>query len=158
MALRDALSLLAAAWPQTLSREQAAIYAEMLADIDADELVAAIRQLIATDEYRPAVARIRSAVIDSRGLLPSETVAVAQAAALADWESQHRVPLGARNPATLPARPDVHPTVAAAYTAVGTTHMPSFIRAWRAARDEASSALAIAPLDRPALPAPEPRP
>lgn len=144
--LREVAQLIAAGWPQPITAEQITVYAEMLADAPPDELMAAVRRLIATSEYRPAVSVIRTAVIDARAVVPDETQAAAQRDALDVWEASRAVPWGAQ--AEPPERPEVHPAVLDAWTAVGADAYPAvFLRAFRDTRQRYIDDLLAKPLD-----------
>ncbi len=148
MSIRPALELLAAGWPQPLSREQVAVYAEMLADIPPDELAHAVRRLITTSDFRPSVAEIRRAVITHRAALPSEEEAAAQCRLLDEWESGRIVPWGAQPEP--PPPPEVHPLVLEAWHVAGPGAFAGvFARAYRDARDGWLHRTAGEPLYRP---------
>ncbi len=155
--LRPALELLAAGWPQQFTREQVTVYAEMLADVPPDELVAAVRHLIATSDFRPSVAEVRRTVLVARSGIPTPEQAAAQAEALDDWHRARAVPWGAQ--AEPPPAPDVHPLVLEAWRVAGPASLPAvFARSFREARDAWLHEAAARPIgDAPALGASEAR-
>lgn len=150
-ALRPALELLAAGWPQELTREQITVYAEMLADVPPDELLAAVRRLIATNDFRPSVAEVRRTVIVARAGIPTPEQAAEQAEALDAWNRAHAVPWGAQPEP--PPPPDVHPLVREAWRVAGDAAIPAvFARAFREVRDAWIGEAASRPLtEAPAL-------
>lgn len=132
--MSNPLVLLATAWSQPFEREHVLLYGEFLADIPLDELEAAVRALITTSTWRPSIAEIRRAVLDRRQVVPTPELAAAQAAELDRWDRARQTPLGATG--TILATPEVHPTVWAAWHAVGAQALPAvFAKAWRAERD-----------------------
>lgn len=145
------LELLAVGWPQALSREQVAVYAEMLADVPAGELEAALRRLLTTADFRPSVAEIRRSVVLARADVPTDEEAAAQAALLDSWAASAAVPWGAQ--AEPPPRPVVHPLVASAWSVAGPGSYPAvFARAYRDARSSWAEQTASRPLSEgPAL-------
>lgn len=146
----QAVKLLAAAWPQPMPPEAIAVYVEMLSDIPDDELAAAVRSLIGSEEWRPPVARIRRAVVEAREQLPAPAEATAGYEALEAWAQRSSVAWGAQ-PAP-PEQPAVHPTVLAAWETVGSGAYPAtFARAWRAERDAWIAERVAGPLDQQAL-------
>lgn len=145
---RSAIEILAVAWPQEMSVEQIELYFDMLADVPGGELTAALEGLARTSKWRPSIAEIRRAVLDARGVVPSGHEALLQAELLDAWEAQRSVPWGAQ--ARPPERPEVHPTVLAAWTAVGADAIPAvFARAWREEREVFVVRVLSAPMDRP---------
>lgn len=111
------LTLINAAWPSPpMSPETVAIYVEGMSDLRAAETYAAVKALVGTEDFRPAVARIRRAVLERSVVLPSLSEAVAQAEELSAWHRALRVPQGAGE---YPPRPITHPLVEEALTAAG---------------------------------------
>lgn len=133
--MADALTLLATAWSQPLTREQVVVYSEFLADIPKTELDRAVAQLVATgDRFRPSPGEIRRKVVELRGDIPTDEEAMAACERLDSWDRARQVPMGAR-PERL-ARPDVHPAIVAAWESVGADALPAvFVRAWREERE-----------------------
>lgn len=65
------LAVCAAAFPHVrVTKETATIYAEMLADLDAEPAMRAVRRLIASSQYFPSIAAIREATTDLVVKLP----------------------------------------------------------------------------------------
>lgn len=135
MADSVALTLLASAWSQPLTRETTVVYIEALADVPADELNRAMRVLVSTGgEFRPSVGTIRRKVVELRGVVPTDEEAMAGCDALDAWDLARSIPMGARSEPL--ERPEVHPSVLAAWESVGADALPAvFVRAWREERE-----------------------
>lgn len=134
---REALQvygLIGAAWPAWRSTDATpSLWAVMLADLDYDATVQAVRRLVATDDGWPSVAKVRRQVAQDAGLLaPDPDVA---------WAEVHArcsLPAG-RRPVWS------HPAVAEATEAVGgwpairSSTAPEVIRGqWRRAYETAA--------------------
>ena len=155
--LHAALKLLAAGWPQEMSREQVAAYAEGLGDVPGPDLLAVVTSAIRTDRWRPAVADLRLRVLEACGDLgPPASEATAQAQALDWWYRRSRIAPGA---GPVAERPDVHPLVERAWIAAGPDAPPGVFSArYRDERERAGRAAAARRLDAaPALDAPAQR-
>jgi hypothetical protein len=101
-----AVEMLESGWPQRFSEEQAAVYLDGLADLDPKVLLATVKRLVRTEEYRPSIASIRREV--AMDGLPSERDALRQAHAYLRWAEARRFVNGSGFD---PVRPDVHDAV-----------------------------------------------
>ena len=74
------LAVCAAAYPHVnVTRETAAVYAEMLADLDYADALAAVKRLIATSQFFPTVAAIRETTVSlTAPPIPSNAAAWAE--------------------------------------------------------------------------------
>ena len=103
------VALIAAAYPQwPASKETVAVYADALGDLAMEDVTAAVRAIIRTDDRWPTVATIRRRVASTNGLLaPSAGVAWSEVCGLA-------ASVGRGSAARFS-----HPTITAAVTAIG---------------------------------------
>ncbi len=111
--LGDLLEELARATRSTkpITAETVATYIVHLADVPAEVMEAAVIDLIRTEEWFPAIARIRRACAEVALALPTEGDALAQIEARMRWA---RLPEDDR-----PEQPEVHPAVREALDHVG---------------------------------------
>jgi hypothetical protein len=73
MSMAAAIAILRDAYPrQDFPDRSVALYAHELADLDDDEVTAAVRRLIRRSEWLPSIAEIRRDVAEARAGLPSE--------------------------------------------------------------------------------------
>lgn len=103
------LAVCAAAFPHVnVSKETASVYAEMLADLDAEVALGAVRRLIATSRFFPTVAAIREeAAALSSPALPSPATAWREVMVKMQQVGRDRQPEWS------------HPTIAAAVATLG---------------------------------------
>ena len=125
-----AVEVLEAGWPQRFSEDQAEMYLDGLSDLDPKALVAAVKRLVKTEEFRPSIAAIRRAV--ARAGLPDDAEAVKQAATYLRWAEARRFVNGSGFD---PVRPEVHDAVVEACFGL-TLSRPGweerFVAKWRA--------------------------
>lgn len=117
------------AWPRKIEPETAALYMEHMLDLPYDATVAAVKRLVVSDEFMPAIATIRRTVAGALGLLPPpEAIALAQADAWLDYQHQRGFVNGS---GYSPDAPVVHPAVMAACEGVRDAQHPSWSTAFR---------------------------
>lgn len=65
------VALIQSAWPrQPFSRETSIVYAAMLIDLEHEETLKALQRLMQENTFLPAIAEIRTAVLEKRSQLP----------------------------------------------------------------------------------------
>jgi hypothetical protein len=115
----QAIRMLEHGWPGRMTPETAALYLDGLGDLPAGALVAAVRTLLRTSEYRPSVALVRQeAGRQGAGAAPGDLEAMAQALELLRYREQLRHVNGSGYEAQ---RPAVHPAVERVCLAAGLT-------------------------------------
>jgi hypothetical protein len=73
------LTLLRCAYPrQEVNEGTATVYADMLADLDPDQVAEAVKKHIATSQYFPTIAEIRASVAEKKCAAPSAAGAWAE--------------------------------------------------------------------------------
>lgn len=88
------LAMLRAAWPrQEVGADTAEVYAEMLKDIPFDEASAAVRRIVQTSKWFPAIAEIREQVAESRSALDPPELAWGQVQAAISKIGAYHQPL-----------------------------------------------------------------
>ena len=100
------LVLIEEGWPGQMTEEAAALYVEMLADLDGPTAICAVKRLLLTSEYRPTIATVRKAV--EREGFPPLPEAMQQARRLARYREQRRFANGSGYE---PVPPVVHDAV-----------------------------------------------
>ena len=88
------VAVIAAAYPQwPASKETVAVYADALADLSHADAMAAVRDLILTEDRWPTVATIRRRAADRAGILaPTSTQAWAEVVGQADEQGRYGQP------------------------------------------------------------------